>query len=68
MNALIHGCDAGGCSYVHIADLTVNKINPEDHYFEIKLNRETVELPLGWFFSDRSRQEIINDLHITLII
>lgn len=63
MNALIHSSYAGGFSYAHIADLTINKINPDDHYFEIKLNRDNVELPLGWFFSDKSRGEIVRQLN-----
>ena len=52
-----------GLSYESIADRTIKKWNNSDRYFEIKLNRKNSTLPLGWFFSTRSRKDIISQVN-----
>jgi hypothetical protein len=37
-------------------------INQNDKFYEIKLDREELPLPLGWLFSENSKNEMVRQL------
>lgn len=59
LNTLLNSWYSKGYSYAHIASATVNLINRDDHFFEIRLDREKHTIPLGWFLSGHTTDEII---------
>jgi len=59
VNTLLNSWYTKGYSYAHIARATVNLINSNDHFFEIRLDRGKHTIPLGWFLSGSSTDEII---------
>ncbi|MDI1355372.1 MAG: hypothetical protein PSX36_10660 [bacterium] len=60
LSTLLNSWYTKGYSYSHIAKMTIKKIDPRDRFFEIKLDRKKRTIPLGWFLSGSSRDEIIN--------
>ncbi len=67
LNAIASSWRTRGNSFERIAFQTLPMFNQTDRYFEVHLNRENATLPLGWYFSNSSRRDIIqqaNDLHI----
>lgn len=59
-DALLSSWIKKGYSYEHLARTTVKAINPNDNFFTIRLERNKVAIPLGWFLSGTSRNELMN--------
>ena len=62
LNSFINSWYTKGYSYAHLAKSTINKINTNDQFFDLRLNREHKPIPLGWFLSVESRNEIVRQL------
>jgi predicted acylesterase/phospholipase RssA len=63
VNALASTWKERGGAFERISAITISKINKNDRYFEMRLNREKVDLPLGWIFSSRSQKAMIDQLN-----
>lgn len=59
LNAIASSWRTRGNSFERIAFLTLPMFNKTDRYFEVHLKRENATLPLGWYFSNNSRRDII---------
>jgi hypothetical protein len=62
LNTLLNSWYTKGYSYANIARETVQLINSNDQFFEIRLDRKKSAIPLGWFLSLKSKNEIIRQL------
>ncbi|MBT3423742.1 MAG: hypothetical protein HN691_04485 [Bacteroidetes bacterium] len=49
-------------SFEQIVRTTLPMINQNDKFYEIKLDREELPLPLGWLFSENSKNEMVRQL------
>jgi predicted acylesterase/phospholipase RssA len=58
VNALVNSWYTKGYSYANIAGATMSQFDPNDQFYELRLDRDKMKIPLGWFLSEASRREI----------